>query len=115
MSKLMNQAIIAILRDDLYEALFDVYQQTLNYHWYCEISKQAFIEMILTAYQNPDKAYCYLSGLRLLRDNYYDLEVYSYHVHQIMKKRLLRDYNPNTIGIFNKLPQELCQIISNKI
>lgn len=115
MSKLMNQAIMAILHDDLYGELYDIYQQSLQHHWYYESSKQAFIEIMLTAYQNPDKAHFYLSGLRLLRDDYYELEVYSYYVHKIMKKRLSRVHDTESIGIFSQLPPELCQLIANKI
>jgi len=112
----MNQAIMTILHnDDLYEELLDIHQQALNHHWYHESSKNAFIEIILTAYQNPDRARLYLSGLRLLRDSYYEFEVYAYHVHQIMKKRLLRNYHSDNIGIFSELPPELCQIIAKKI
>lgn len=111
----MNQAIMAILHDDLYEELHDIYQETLHHHWYDESSKQAFIEMMLTAYQNPDRGHLYLTGLRMLRDNYYDFEVYIYHVHKIMKKRLSREYHPDNIGLFSQLPPELCQLIADKM
>jgi len=115
MSQLIHEAIIAIIHDAIYDELYDIYLKTINHTWFCMQTKDYFIEMILSVYQNPDSSLCYLAGLRVLRDNYQYLEQYTKTVHKIIKKRLLLNYNHDSIGNLFNLPVELLSIIAFKV
>ena len=70
---MIKQAITAIMINDPNE-LWMIESIAKDYNWICLSTNQAFLDLLNDIHQRPeDEAYCFLSALRFLRDQFQEL------------------------------------------
>jgi len=118
MSFLIQQAIIAIMIDEPAELWMNELELSIKeYDWICLSTKQTFIDLLYDILQHPEEqAICFLSALRLLRDQLRDHELSCMFAEKMLRNRLC--FSPESItqlGSLYYLPKEILFTISTKL
>lgn len=88
-----------------------------EYHWICLSTKQVFLDLLNDIHQRPEEeAVCFLSALRLLRDQLQDYEHICYNAEKMMRNRLNNLHlSDDYLGDLSNLPKEILFTISTKL
>ena len=118
MSFLIQQAIIAIMMNEPAELWMNELESNIKeYNWICLSTKQTLIDLLCDILQRPEEeAICFLSALRLLRDQHRELELSCMFAEKMIRNRLRfsSDYKTH-IGTLYYLPKEILLTISTKL
>lgn len=115
MSLIIHDAIMMVRDNAIDEDIYNIKERVNKHHWFCEDTKCTFNDFLDIIQQNQEYTNYYLLPLRIMRDNYHDIEIRAHGIHKVMKNRLRRNNEPSYIGNLAILPNELLYIIANKL
>lgn len=115
MSLIIHDAIMMVRDNAIDQEIQDIKHRTNKHHWFCEDTKFIFNDFLDTIHKNQEYTDYYLLPLRMMRDNYHEIEIRAKCIHKVMKHRLRRTHHPSDIGYLAILPNDVLYIIADKL